>query len=171
MSKARVAVIMGSDSDLPVAEKAVEVLKRFGVEYEAGVMSAHRSPEKAWEFSVAAAEKGFAVIICIAGGAAALAGLVSSATDLPVIAVPVATDLAGGLDSLLSSVQMPSGVPVLSTGTNSGGPANAAIAAVRILALGDQILAKKLADYRQSMASAVDEKDRVIKSKLSSKGG
>lgn len=166
MGQYKVAVIMGSDSDLPVAEKVVETLKEFGVSYEARVMSAHRSPEMAWEFSVTAAKSGFGVIIAIAGGAAALPGMIASATMLPVIAVPVATRLAGGLDSLLSSVQMPGGVPVLSTGTNSGGPVNAALAAARILALSDDKLAEKLAEYRQKLADTVEKKDANVRLKL-----
>lgn len=166
MGQGKVAVIMGSDSDLPVAERVVETLKEFGVPYEARVMSAHRSPELAWEFSVSAAKNGFSVIIAIAGGAAALPGMIASATMLPVIAVPVATRLAGGLDSLLSSVQMPGGVPVLSTGTNSGGAVNAALAAARILALCDDKLAEKLAEYRGKLARSVEKKDANVRLKL-----
>ncbi len=170
MSKVAVAVVMGSDSDLPVAEKVVETLERFGVGWEISVMSAHRSPRKTLDFAKAAAGNGLRVIIAIAGGAAALAGVISSETDLPVIAVPMATKLAGGLDSLLSVVQMPGGVPVLSTGTNSGGAVNAAVAAVRILALGDAKLAGKLAGYRAEMALGIDEKDALVKAKLGRKG-
>jgi len=163
MNEAKIAVVMGSDSDLPVAEKVFETLSRLGLSWDARVLSAHRSPEAAWEFSVGAAKAGFKVVIAIAGGAAALPGLIASAADLPVIAVPVATGVAGGLDSLLSAVQMPGGVPVLSTGTNSGGPVNAAVAAARILALSDEALAARLADYRASMAAAVAEKDRRVR--------
>ncbi len=163
MSKKKVAIVMGSDSDLPVAQKAIEILKRFDIPLEVRVLSAHRSPEAAWEFSVNAAGEGTAVIIAVAGGAAALPGLIASATDLPVIAVPVATGMMGGLDSLLSGVQMPGGVPVLSTGTNSGGPVNAAVAAARILALSDEKLAAKLADYRKDLARGVAEKDGKVR--------
>ncbi|MHC4711750.1 MAG: 5-(carboxyamino)imidazole ribonucleotide mutase [Planctomycetota bacterium] len=163
MSKKKVAIVMGSDSDLPVAQKAIDILKRFEIPLEARVLSAHRSPEAAWEFSVGAAQEGFAVIIAVAGGAAALPGFIASATDLPVIAVPVPTGMAGGLDSLLSGVQMPGGVPVLSTGTNSGGPVNAAVAAARILALSDEELAGKLADYRKGLARGVGEKDEKVR--------
>ncbi|MCD6404516.1 MAG: 5-(carboxyamino)imidazole ribonucleotide mutase [Planctomycetes bacterium] len=169
MSKVEVAVVMGSDSDLPVARKVVETLERFGVGWEISVMSAHRSPRKTLAFAAGAAASGLGVIIAIAGGAAALAGVISSETDLPVIAVPVATNLAGGLDSLLSVVQMPSGVPVLSTGTNSGGAVNAAVAAVRILALGDEGLAGKLAEYRAELAMGVDKKDASVKAELGRK--
>ena len=163
MSKTRIAVVMGSDSDLPVAQKCFETLESLGLSWEARVLSAHRSPEAAWEFATGAAGKGFEVIIAVAGGAAALPGFVSSGTDLPVIAVPVATKLAGGLDSLLSGVQMPGGVPVLSVGTNSGGPVNAAVAAARILALSDAKLAARLADYRAAMASKIAETDARVR--------
>jgi 5-(carboxyamino)imidazole ribonucleotide mutase len=166
MTENRVAVVMGSDSDLPLAEKATDVLKAFGIAYEARVLSAHRSPEAVWEFAVSAEGSGFAVIISIAGGAAALSGVIASATRLPVIAVPAPTGMAGGLDSLLSSVQMPSGVPVLSTGTNSGGPANAAYAAARILALSDAGLAEALKRHRAEMAGKVADKDAAVREKL-----
>lgn len=164
MSESKIAVVMGSDSDLPVAEKCFETLGALGLSWEARVLSAHRSPETAWEFATSAAERGFAVIIAIAGGAAALPGFMASGTDLPVIAVPVATKLAGGLDSLLSGVQMPGGVPVLSVGTNSGGPVNAAVAAARILALSDGKLAARLARYRGEMAEKVAGKDKRVRS-------
>lgn len=165
----KVAVVMGSDSDLPVAEKVVETLNYFSIPCEISVMSAHRSPEKAWDFSTSAAKNGFAVVIGIAGGAAALPGFIASGCDLPVIAVPMPTALAGGLDSLLSGVQMPGGVPVLSTGTNSGGPVNAAVAAARILALSDPSLADKLVQYRAALARKVDEKDSRVKAKFADK--
>ena len=160
MKIGKVAILMGSDSDMDTAKKAAEVLDEFGVAYAVHVMSAHRSPEKVWEFATSAKANGFSVIIAIAGGAAHLAGVVSSATTLPVIGVPVATGVAGGLDSLLSTVQMPGGVPVLAVGTGSGGAANAAVAAARILALCDAKLAKKLDAYRAGLAASVEEKDR-----------
>ncbi len=162
MKAPKVAILMGSDSDLPVAQKAVETLSEFEIPCEVRVMSAHRSPEKVWEFAVNARADGFAVIIAIAGGAAHLAGVVSSATTLPVIGVPVATSVAGGLDSLLSTSQMPGGVPVLTVGSNSGGPTNAAVAAARILALADEHLAARLDAYRAALAQSVDVKDAKI---------
>ncbi len=165
MSDARVAIVMGSDSDLGVAEKAFETLKTLGVSWEARILSAHRCPEAAWDFAVGAQAAGFKVIIAIAGGAAALPGFMASGTDLPVIAVPVVTGMAGGLDSLLSGVQMPGGVPVLSTGANSGGPVNAAVAAARILALSDNALAARLVEYRKSMAGKVAEKDASLRAR------
>ena len=166
MKAGKVAVLMGSDTDIEVARKAAEMLARFSVPCEVHVMSAHRSPEKVWEFATSARENGFGVIIAIAGGAAHLAGVISSATTLPVIGVPVATDVAGGLDSLLSTVQMPGGVPVLAVGTGSGGAVNAAVAAARIFALGDRALAEKLEDYRVSLAKGVEEKDARIQSEF-----
>jgi len=165
MKTAKVAVLMGSDSDLETAEKAVEVVERFGIPYEVRVMSAHRSPEKVWEFATSARENGFGVIIAIAGGAAHLAGVIASATTLPVIGVPMATSVAGGLDSLLSIVQMPAGVPVLTVGIGAPGASNAGIAAVRMLALSDPKLAEKLDGYRKSLAEAVDEKDKKVRAR------
>lgn len=159
----KVAVIMGSDSDLEIARKAAEILERFGVPYEVSVGSAHRSPEKVWDFAVNARDNGFAVIIAIAGGAAHLAGVIASATNLPVIGVPAQTNLAGGLDSLLSTVQMPAGVPVLTTATTAGGAANAAYGALRILALSDDGLSRKLDEHRKALADAIEDKDRKVK--------
>lgn len=162
MTKPTVAIVMGSDSDLEVAKKAAEVLEQFGVAHEVRVMSAHRSPEKVWEFATSARQKGVGVIVAIAGGAAHLAGVIASATTLPVIGVPVSTSVAGGLDSLLSTSQMPSGVPVLAVSTGSGGAPNAALAALRILSLTDEDLAARLADYRDSLAKGVDDKDAKV---------
>lgn len=166
MTAKKVAIVMGSDSDSEVALKAADVLAHFGIPYSVNVMSAHRSPEKVWEFATSARENGIAVIIAIAGGAAHLAGVIASATTLPVIGVPVATNVAGGLDSLLSTVQMPAGVPVLTVGTGSGGAANAGVAAARILALSDAELARTLEDYRKTLADAVEEKDAKIKAQF-----
>ena len=170
MKTAKVAIVMGSDSDLEVAGKAAEVLERFKIPFEVRVMSAHRSPEKVWEFASRARENGFEVIIAVAGGAAHLAGVIAGATTLPVIGIPVATDLAGGLDSLLSTVQMPSGVPVLAVATGSGGAPNAALAAVRILSLSDTRLAAELDEYRAGLARTVDGKDAKVKAQFG-KGG
>jgi 5-(carboxyamino)imidazole ribonucleotide mutase len=166
MTANKVAVVMGSDSDSETAMKAADILAHFGIPYTVSVMSAHRSPEKVWEFATSARAGGVAVIIAIAGGAAHLAGVISSATTLPVIGVPVATDVAGGLDSLLSTAQMPAGVPVLTVGTNSGGATNAAVSAARILALSDPTLAATLEDYRKSLADSVEEKDAKIKAQF-----
>jgi 5-(carboxyamino)imidazole ribonucleotide mutase len=166
MSAKTVAVVMGSDSDLEVATKAIDILAGFGIEHSVSVLSAHRSPEKLWEFATKAKEQGIAVIIAVAGGAAHLAGVIASATTLPVIGVPMPTNIAGGLDSLLSTVQMPAGVPVLTVGTGGSGAANAAVAAARILALYDPKLAKTLDEYRTSLADAVEEKDARVKAQM-----
>ena len=156
----KVAVIMGSDSDLPVVEKAFATLKEYGVPFEAHVYSAHRTPEEARRFAQSARENGFGVIIAAAGMAAHLAGALASATTLPVIGIPIASGNLGGMDALLSTVMMPSGIPVATVAVN--GAANAAHLAVQILALGDAALARKLDEKRAKGAGKVLEKDRDL---------
>lgn len=151
MSKNMVAVVMGSASDLPVMEKACQMLEKFGVPYEQKVMSAHRSPEKVREFASTAKERGFEVIIAGAGKAAHLPGVIASMTTLPVIGVPIKTPDLGGLDSLLSIVQMPSGVPVATVAVD--GAKNAAILAVQILALRHPDFDSKLQSFKSELAS------------------
>jgi phosphoribosylaminoimidazole carboxylase PurE protein len=154
-----VGILMGSDSDLAVMEKAAQVLAEFGVGHEVRVLSAHRSPERTREYATAAAARGLKVIIAGAGGAAHLAGVVAAHTTLPVVAVPLNATPLGGLDALLASVQMPTGIPVATVAV--GGAANAALLAVAILALGDAALAAKLAEHRRGLdvkAAAADEK-------------
>lgn len=163
MSK-KVAIIMGSDSDLPVVKNAVVELNNFGVEYELHVMSAHRTPTDACEFSANAEKNGFGVIICCAGMAAHLAGVVAGHTILPVIAVPMKSSVLEGMDALLSSVMMPKGVPVATVAIN--GSANAGILAVQMLALSDETLAQKLRVMKKSMADGVRQKDANINEKL-----
>jgi len=163
MSK-KVAIIMGSDSDLPVVKNAVLELNNFGVEYEIHVMSAHRTPVEACEFSTNAEKNGFGVIICAAGMAAHLAGVIAGHTILPVIAVPMKSAVLDGMDALLSSVMMPKGVPVATVAIN--GAANAGILAVQMLAISDETLAQKLRDMKQNMADGVREKDAIINQKL-----
>ena len=163
MSK-KVAVIMGSDSDLPVVKNAIVELKKFGVEYEVHVMSAHRTPVEACEFSANAEKNGFGVIICAAGMAAHLAGVVAGHTILPVIAVPMKSSVLDGMDALLASVMMPKGVPVATVAIN--GTANAGRLAVQILALSDETLAEKLRAMKKDMADGVREKDANIVEKL-----
>ncbi len=158
MSK-KVAVIMGSDSDLPVVKDAVKELKSYGVPYEVHVMSAHRTPELASEFAGEAKENGFGVIICAAGMAAHLAGVVAGHTTLPVIGIPIKSTFEG-LDALLATVQMPSGIPVATVAVN--GAKNAAVLAVQILALSDEALSDKLAAAKQKMIDGVKEKDAKI---------
>lgn len=155
----KVAIIMGSDSDLPVVSKAVAVLDEYSVEYEVHVFSAHRTPAEAREFSVNARQNGFGVIIAAAGKAAHLAGAIAASTTVPVIGIPIKSSL-DGIDALLSTVQMPSGIPVATVAVD--GAANAALLAVEMLAITDTELAKKLDDARLSAATAVLEKDKKI---------
>ena len=160
----KVAILMGSDSDLPVVQKAIDTLKNFGVPCEAHVMSAHRTPERVASFARAARAENFGVIIAAAGMAAHLAGVVASATTLPVIGLPCKGGAMDGLDALLATVQMPPGIPVATVGL--GGGVNAAILAVQILALGDEALAQKLTSYRADMAEAIAQKDAALQSQL-----
>ena len=155
---------MGSDSDLPVVEKAADTLRSLGVPFEAHVYSAHRTPEEARDFARQAREKGFGVIIAAAGMAAHLAGALAANTTLPVIGIPCAGPLLDGLDALLSTVQMPSGIPVATVAV--GGGANAALLAAQILAVEDGEVARKLEEKRKADAAAVLEKDRGILEKL-----
>lgn len=156
----KVAVIMGSTSDLPVAEKAIDQLKQLSVPFEVHVWSAHRTPAEAAAFARSAEAEGFGVIIAIAGMAAHLAGAFAANTVLPVVGIPCASQMMGGLDALLSTVQMPSGIPVATVALNGG--ANAALLAAQILALGEPELAARLRDKRQQDAAAVLEKDKAI---------
>ncbi len=153
--KPRVCIVMGSKSDLPTMEKATAMLKEFDVPYEVRVLSAHRTPKETVELSEHAKERGIEVFIAGAGGAAHLAGVIASSTTLPVIGVPIQTSALGGLDSLLSIVQMPSGIPVATTAIGNAGAKNAAILAVQMMALADEGLAKKLAEFKQKQAETV----------------
>lgn len=162
----KVAVIMGSDSDLPVVEKAIDTLKSFGVPTEVHVFSAHRTPVECAEFSRAARDNGFGVIIAAAGMAAHLAGAIAANTTLPVIGIPCKGPNFDGLDALLSTVQMPSGIPVATVAMN--GAKNAALLACQILAVDDKELQEKLDNDRKSSADTVLQKDRTVSSKYSS---
>jgi 5-(carboxyamino)imidazole ribonucleotide mutase len=164
MADKKVAVIMGSDSDLPVVEPCIKRLRSFGVPVEAHVMSAHRSPHLAAEFAEKAAERGFGVIIAAAGKAAHLGGVLAAHTILPVIGIPVKSTSLDGLDALLSTVQMPPGVPVATVGIDSA--ENAAILAVQMLALADPSLADKLAEMKRQQLAGVIEKDKKLQEKL-----
>ena len=159
---AKVAVIMGSKSDLGVVKAAVSVLKSFGVEVETRVISAHRTPDEAHEFSKNAAKNGVEVIICAAGKAAHLGGVMAAYTTLPVIGLPIKTDMMGGLDSLLSIVQMPSGIPVATVGVN--GAENAGVLAAQILALKYPEIAQKLVEYKQKMKDKINSDDASVQS-------
>ena len=164
MSKKKAAVIMGSDSDWPVVEKAVKQLRELGIEVEARVMSAHRTPEQAREFSVNARANGFGVIIAAAGKAAHLAGAIAANTTLPVIGIPIKSSTLDGLDALLSTVQMPSGIPVATVAID--GAQNAALLAAEILAIGDDALAAKLDTMREEMTAATLAKDAALQERL-----
>ena len=161
---AKVAIVMGSNSDLPVVKGAIDKLKQFGVEYEARVISAHRPPQAAEEFAKGAEGRGVSVIIAAAGKAAHLGGVIAAYTTLPVIALPIKSSLMDGLDSLLSMVQMPSGIPVATVAVN--GADNAGILAVQMLALSDKSLSDKLKQFKADMAKAVEEKDKALQEEL-----
>ena len=161
---ADVGVIMGSDSDWPIMEAATEALDEFQVSYCVRVISAHRTPQAMLDFAGSAAERGMKVIIAGAGGAAHLPGMVASATPLPVIGVPVPLKLLDGLDSLLSIVQMPAGVPVATV--SIGGARNAGLLAVRILAASDPALLAKMRDFQDGLRKLVEEKDAALRQRI-----
>ncbi len=161
----KVAIIMGSDSDLPVIEKGIAKLEEFGIDFEVHVFSAHRTPVEAKVFSETARENGFGVIIAAAGMAAHLAGAIAANTTLPVIGIPVKSSNLDGMDALLSTVQMPTGIPVATVAIN--GAANAALLAIEILAVTDAELAQKLDAMRKEGAETVLKKDAAISAKYS----
>ena len=156
----KVGIVMGSDSDLPIVQKAVDELKKYGVEYEAHIYSAHRTPVQACAFAANARQNGFGVIIGVAGKAAALAGVLAGHTNLPVIGLPVKSSTMDGLDSLLSTVQMPPGVPVACVAID--GAVNAALLAVQILAVNDDELAAKFDADRKAKAELILQKDSKL---------
>ena len=156
----KVGIIMGSDSDLPIVSKAVDMLKSFGVPYEVHIFSAHRTPLEAREFSLNARANGFGAIIAAAGMAAHLAGAIAANTTLPVIGIPCKSSVLDGMDALLSTVQMPTGIPVATVAINGAG--NAALLAIQILAVEDKELAKKLDDKRKADAENVLNKDAAL---------
>lgn len=160
----KAAVIMGSDSDLPVVEKGITELKKYGVPVEVHVFSAHRTPEEALTFAKSAEENGFGVIISAAGKAAHLGGVIAANTVLPVIGVPIKASALEGMDALLSTVQMPPGIPVASVAID--GAKNAAILAVEILATGDEELRKKLWEERRKAHDSVLEKDKAVSARF-----
>ncbi|MDR1053610.1 MAG: 5-(carboxyamino)imidazole ribonucleotide mutase [Planctomycetaceae bacterium] len=154
-----VGILMGSDSDWGKIKGAAAILDEFGIKYEAKVMSAHRTPDLVKDYASNAELRGISVLICAAGGAAHLAGVVASHTVLPVIGIPVPTEFCGGLDSLLSTVQMPGDIPVATVGVGSGGARNAGLLAVQILALSNENLKQKLLSFRQNLINKNDEKN------------
>ena len=160
----KVAVIMGSDSDLPVVQKCLDQLKKFGIPFEAHVFSAHRTPALVEKFASSAKDNGFGVIIAAAGKAAHLGGVIAAYTTLPVIGIPIKSSTMDGLDSLLSMVQMPGGIPVATVAID--GAQNAAILAAQMLALSDDTLAVKLDDFKKDMESGVEAKDKKLQETL-----
>lgn len=160
----KIGIVMGSDSDLPVVSKAVDTLKNFGVPYEVHIFSAHRTPVEARDFSLNARANGFGAIICAAGMAAHLAGAIAANTTIPVVGIPIVSGGLGGLDALLSTVQMPTGIPVATVAVN--GAANAALLCIQMLSIEDKELADKLDAKRKSDAQAVLDKDINIASQL-----
>lgn len=160
----KVAIVMGSDSDFPVVEKGLDILKEFGVEAEVRVISAHRTPDRAVTFGESARERGIDVIIAAAGKAAHLGGVLAAVTTIPIIGLPIKSSTLDGLDSLLSIVQMPKGIPVATVAIN--GAENAALLAIQMLSIKYEELQDKLAKYREDMAKQVEEKDEFIQSKV-----
>jgi 5-(carboxyamino)imidazole ribonucleotide mutase len=163
-----VGIVMGSASDWPKIKAAAAALDEFGVPHEVRVMSAHRTPEVVREYAAMAAARGLKVMVAAAGGAAHLAGVIASHTTLPVIGIPVPTEFSGGLDSLLSVVQMPGDVPVATVAVGGGGPRNAGLLAVQILALGNAGLQEKLMAFKHRLSDKVSEKDASLQEALRS---
>lgn len=161
-----VALLMGSDSDLSRLKPCVDALRHLEIPFEARVLSAHRTPAALLDFVASAPARGVRVFLCAAGGAAHLAGVVAAHTDLPVFGIPIDNPPLGGLDALLATVQMPSGIPVASVAVGGGGPANAALMAARVLALSDEALAQRVRAYRESLAAQVETKNARLQEKL-----
>jgi phosphoribosylaminoimidazole carboxylase PurE protein len=161
--KPLVSIVMGSDSDFDVMSEAAKALDEFGIAYEIDVTSAHRSPDRTADYARKATGRGVRVIIAGAGGAAHLAGVIAAHTTLPVIGVPIPSTSLNGLDSLLATVQMPSGIPVATVAIGKPGATNAGILAVQILALASAAVAKKLEEHKEKLANSVEEKSRKLK--------
>ena len=162
----RVGILMGSDSDWPKIKGVAKALDEFEIGYEVQVMSAHRTPELVTQYASSAKERGLQVIIAAAGGAAHLAGVCAAHTILPVIGIPVPTDLAGGLDSLLSTVQMPGDIPVATVGAGMGGPRNAGLLAVQMIALTDPALSEKLVRFKQNLIEKVKQRNESLQATI-----
>jgi phosphoribosylaminoimidazole carboxylase PurE protein len=163
MANPKVAIVMGSDSDLEIMGEAAKALEDFGIPYEMDISSAHRSPARTSEFARNAASRGLKVIIAGAGGAAHLAGVIAAESTLPVIGVPIPSTPLAGLDSLLSIVQMPAGIPVATVAIGKAGASNAGILAAQILATSDPEVAQKITAHKAKLASGVEEKSRKLK--------
>jgi len=163
MSKPQVSIVMGSDSDLEIMREAGKALDDFGIAYELDVTSAHRSPDRSADFAKKAAERGIKVIIAGAGGAAHLAGVIAAHTILPVIGVPIPSTSLNGMDSLLSTVQMPAGIPVATVAIGRPGATNAGILAAQMIALADHDIAEKMHAHKEKLARGVEEKSKKLK--------
>jgi 5-(carboxyamino)imidazole ribonucleotide mutase len=168
-AKPVVGIIMGSDSDFSMMSEAGKTLDKFGIAYEMQVLSAHRTPAKSHEYATTAASRGLKVIIAAAGAAAHLAGVIAASTTLPVIGVPMATSTLNGFDALLSTVQMPGGIPVATMAIDKAGAMNAAIFAAEILALSDAGIAQKLVAHKEELARGVAEKNERLQKQLAEK--
>lgn len=168
--RALVGIVIGSDTDLPVMTESAKMLEKFEIPYEIEVISAHRSPARMHEYASTAISRGLKTIIVAAGGAAHLAGVVAALTTLPVIAVPMATTVLSGIDALLSSVQMPAGVPVAAMAIDKPGATNAAIYAAEILATSDPEVSQRLAAYKEELARSVAEKSARVKQQFATPG-
>jgi 5-(carboxyamino)imidazole ribonucleotide mutase len=165
--KPLVGIVMGSDTDLPVMVETAQTLKKFGIPFELEITSAHRSPARTSEYARTAIERGLKVIVVGAGGASHLAGVIAAETILPVVGVPMATTTLAGLDALLSTVQMPGGVPVACTAIGKPGAINAAIFAAQIIATSDAGIAQKLVEHKEQLARSVAEKSEKVKREFS----
>jgi len=162
MSNPQVSIVMGSDSDLEIMREAGKALEGFGIEYEIDVTSAHRSPDRTADYARKAASRGIRVIIAGAGGAAHLAGVIAAHTTLPVIGVPIPSTSLNGMDSLLSTVQMPAGITVATVAIGKPGATNAGILAAQIIGVADSAVAKKLDGHKQKLAKGVEEKSKKL---------
>ncbi len=168
-SKPLVGILMGSDSDYPVMSETAKTLEKFGIGYEIEVVSAHRTPARAHEYATTAANRGLKILIAAAGAAAHLAGVMAANTTLPVIGVPMGTSSLNGLDALLSTVQMPGGIPVGTMAIDKAGAVNAAIFAAQILALSDAEIARRIVGHKEELTRSVAEKNARLKQQLAEK--
>lgn len=166
MSKPKVAIVLGSDSDYPVIQDMLRILNEFEVAHEVTVSSAHRSPDRTHRYAVTLEDRGIQVVIACAGAAAHLAGVLASHTILPVIGVPIDSSPLKGMDALLSTAMMPAGVPVATMGIGKAGASNAAVLAIQILARSDADLARRLKEHKKQLADKVEERDRELKKSI-----
>ena len=163
MIQPKVAIVLGSDSDYPIIQDMIKILKDFGIEHEVAISSAHRSPDRTHRYAAALEERGIQVVIACAGAAAHLAGAIASHTSLPVIGVPIDSSPLRGLDALLSTSMMPAGVPVATMGIGKAGASNAAVLAAQILARSDPSLLKRLRKYKKQLADRVEHQDKALR--------